>query len=166
MKILGIDPGIHKVGFGIVEKNDGSFNLVKSGFIKPPSSLSYKNKLSYIANKIEEIILKWKVNFIAIEEIYLAKNVQIALKIGQVIGIIESVAIRYNIDFDTIAPREIKKCLTGRGSAEKQQVKFMVETITGYNNFKNTDESDAVAVAISYFYIKKENDLLHKGKNS
>ena len=120
----------------------------------------------YIAEKIEEVIKSADVEKVAIEEIYVAKNMRVALKIGQVIGIIEAIAIKNNFDFETIPPREVKKCLTGIGSADKGQVKFMVETMTGYKNFKKLDESDAVAVAISSFYLREENALLHKGKDS
>ncbi|HOV21748.1 MAG TPA: crossover junction endodeoxyribonuclease RuvC [Candidatus Ratteibacteria bacterium] len=166
MRTLGIDPGIWKVGYGIVEKKGNCFSVISTGFIVPPKNLKYKDKFSHIAKEVEKILENANMDFVAIEEIYIAKNVQIALKIGQVIGIIEAIAMRHNIDFETIPPREVKKCLTGIGSADKGQVKFMVETITGYKNFKNVDESDAVAVAISSFYLKEENDLLYKWKDS
>ncbi len=166
MKILGIDPGIYRVGFGIVEKNGNKFKIIESGVISPPKKLKYKEKLCYIAEKIEEVIKSADIEKIAIEEIYVAKNIRIALKIGQIIGIIEAIAIKNNFDFETIPPKEIKKCLTGIGSADKEQVKFMVETMTGYKNFKKLDESDAAAVAISSFYLGEENALLHKGKDS
>ncbi len=166
MRILGIDPGIYRVGFGIVEKKGNSFKIIESGVISPPKNLEYKEKLCYIAEKIEEVIKSADAEKVAIEEIYVAKNMRVALKIGQVIGIIEAIAIKNNFDFETIPPREVKKCLTGIGSADKGQVKFMVETMTGYKNFKKLDESDAVAVAISSFYLREENALLHKGKDS
>lgn len=160
MRILGVDPGIYRAGFGVVEKKGNIFEVAESGYINPPRNLKYKEKFLYLADKFEKIITSIDVDKIAIEEIYVAKNVQIALKIGQVIGIIEGLAIRNGIDFETIPPREVKKCLTGNGSADKHQVKFMVEMMTGYKNFKKLDESDAVAVAITSFYLKEENDLL------
>ena len=101
---------------------------------------------------------------VVVEEIYVGKNARIALKIGQITGLIIASSVRRNLPFYLISPAEVKESITGSGIATKQQVQFMLEHITGYRDFKNTDESDAVAVAVAYIQHKKEYDLLYSGK--
>lgn len=149
MIILGIDPGLNKIGYGAIETRSG-LRVIKTGVICPPPNSTFKMKLENISRSFEELIENISPDVVAIEEIYLGKNVQIALKIGQVMGIIEGLTLNKKIKFSLISPREIKKSITGKGNASKDQVKFMVENLTGYREFKKIDESDAVAVAISY----------------
>ena len=161
MIILGIDPGLNKIGYGAIETENG-LRVIKTGVICPPPHFTYKMKLENISRNFEELIENLKPDVVAIEEIYLGKNVQIALKIGQVMGIIEGLTLNKKIKFSLISPREIKKSLTGRGGATKEQVKFMVENLTGYRKFKKIDESDAVAVAISYLNTEGKDDWIYK----
>ena len=161
MIILGIDPGLNKIGYGAVETENG-LRVIKTGVICPPSHFTFEMKLENISRNFEELIENLKPDVVAIEEIYLGKNVQIALKIGQVMGVIEGLTLNKKIKFSLISPREIKKSLTGRGSATKEQVKFMVENLTGYREFKKIDESDAVAVAISYLNTEGKDDWIYK----
>lgn len=159
MIILGIDPGLNKIGYGVIE-TEGELKVIKTGIICPPSNFTFEMKLENISRNFRELIENFKPDVVAIEEIYLGKNVRIALKIGQVMGIIEGLTLNEKIKVSLLSPREIKKSLTGKGSATKEQVKFMVENLTGYRGFKKIDESDAVAVAISYLSLK--NDWVYK----
>lgn len=160
MKILGIDPGINKLGFGIVE--DINFRIIDVGVINLPLKIEFEKKIENIIQKFESIINKNRPDMIAIEEVYVAKNVQIALKIGILTGGIIWSSISKKIKFILIPPREIKLLLTGKGSATKEQVKFMVENLTNFKNFKSYEESDAVATAISGIFKIKENAILFK----
>ncbi|MGC8976424.1 MAG: crossover junction endodeoxyribonuclease RuvC [Candidatus Ratteibacteria bacterium] len=159
MKIIGIDPGINKLGYGII---NGNIKIIESGTILPPKKLNYENKIKYLLENFENLIEKYNPDFVSIEEIYVAKNVQIALKIGILIGGIICSSITKNIKFSLIPPREIKKIITGKGGATKQQVKFMVENLTNFYKFKSYEETDAVACAISLIFKLKENALLYK----
>jgi len=160
LKVIGFDPGINKLGYGIVNEN---LNLLECGVVLPPFK-SYEKKVNYLLKNVESIINKFKPDFVSIEEIYVAKNVQIALKIGILIGGIIHMAVSDKKEFFLIPPREIKMLITGKGGATKEQVKFMVENLTNFYNFKNYEETDAVACAISaIFKIKeRENVILYK----
>lgn len=159
MKIIGIDPGINKFGYGIIEDN---FRVLEIGVISPSKKLSYEEKVAYLLQNYRKIIEKYSPEFVSIEEIYVGKNVQIALKIGILIGGIVGISLSNRIKFLIIPPREIKKMITGKGQATKEQIKFMVENLTNFYNFTSYEESDAIASAISALFKLKENDLLYK----
>ncbi|MCM8818006.1 MAG: crossover junction endodeoxyribonuclease RuvC [Candidatus Omnitrophica bacterium] len=158
MKIIGIDPGINKLGYGVIE----DLKVLECGIIKPSSKLSFEGKVEYILKNFKEFIAKYNPDILSIEEIYVAKNVQIALKIGILIGGIIWTSLSNNIKFFLIPPREIKKLITGKGGATKEQVKFMVENLTNFYNFKNFEETDAIATALSALFKLKENALLYQ----
>lgn len=163
MKILGVDPGVNRVGYGLVESANRQETVMCTGVIVPPAKDPYQKKISIIIEAFDGLLDELQPDVVAIEEIYLGKNFRIALKIGQIMGIILGSVARKKLVFHLISPREIKQNVTGKGSATKEQVQYMLEHITGYKNFKSEDESDAVAAAISYLNSKKEYDLLHSG---
>ena len=160
MKVIGIDPGINKLGYGVIEEG---LKIVECGLISPPKEF-YEKKIEYLVRNVLVLINKYNPDFISIEEIYVAKNVRVALKIGILIGGIIGISILENRKFLLIPPREIKKSITGKGGATKEQVRFMVENLTNFYNFRNFEETDAVACAISaIFKIKeKENVVFYK----
>ncbi len=162
MKILGVDPGVNRLGWGLVEGNERSQTVIRSGAIVPAAG-AYEKKIRAIIEKFDVLMDETAPDIVAIEEIYLGKNVRIALKIGQVTGVIIGSAIRKGTGFHLIPAREIKQSITGQGSATKEQVQFMIEHMTGHKGFTSLDESDAVAAAVAYFHYKKEHDLLHSG---
>lgn len=164
MRILGIDPGVNRIGYGLVESANGRETVLRTGVIVPSARDPYQKKVSVIIETFDRLLDELHPDVIVIEEIYLGKNFRVALKIGQVMGVLLGAVVRQKIDFYLIAPREIKQNVTGKGSATKEQVRYMLEHMTGYRNFKNEDESDAVAAALSYLTNKKEYDLLHSGQ--
>jgi len=159
LKIIGIDPGINKLGYGVIEED---FKILECGIIKPSLKLNYEDKIKFLLQNFSSLVDKYSPDFVSIEEIYVAKNVQIALKIGILIGGIIWIALSNNKKFFLIPPREIKQLITGRGGATKEQVKFMVENLTNFYNFRNFEETDAIAVAISTIFKIKENAILYK----
>jgi crossover junction endodeoxyribonuclease RuvC len=159
LKVIGIDPGITKVGYGIIEED---LKVIETGIFIPSKKLNFEGKIGFLLKNIEILIEKFNPEIISIEEIYVAKNTQIALKIGIFTGGIIGLSVLKNIKFILIPPREIKQLITGNGGATKEQIKFMVENLTSYLNFKNFEETDAVAVAISTIFKLKENVILYK----
>lgn len=162
-KILGVDPAVNRVGYGLIEVDNKTPFVLSTGVIASNVSLPYNQKVINLTEKFDTVLDKCLPDRIIIEEIYVGKNARIALKIGQVTGLIIAAAIRKNIPFHLLSPAEIKECITGNGRATKQQVQFMLEHLTGYRKFGSTDESDAVAAAVAYLQHKKEHDLLYSG---
>lgn len=162
MKILGIDPGVNRIGYGLIEKTpQQGENVLCTGIISPPGNAQYNAKVEFIIDRFDRLLEDLKPDVVSIEEIYLGKNVQVTLKIGQIMGIIMGAASKKGIPFALLSTRQVKQNITGTGAATKEQVRFMLEHMTGYKDFHNMDESDAAAVAVSYLINKKEDDLLH-----
>jgi len=150
MVILGIDPGLAKIGYGIIRFKKDKLSLIKAGCLKTSSKISFGERLKIIYKEIKKIIKKYKPNFVILEELFFAKNVKTAFKVGQVMGIINLAVQEEKIPVFQITPLQAKMALTGYGRASKKQVQKMVQTLLNLKNLpKPKDTSDALAVAIS-----------------
>ncbi|MGB9678233.1 MAG: crossover junction endodeoxyribonuclease RuvC, partial [Candidatus Ratteibacteria bacterium] len=96
MKVIGLDPGINKVGYGVIEEN---FKVLETGVFIPSLKLNYEGKIEFLLKNIEVLIEKFLPEFISVEEIYVAKNIRVALRIGILIGGIIGLSISRNIRF-------------------------------------------------------------------
>lgn len=159
MIILGIDPGVNRLGYGVISEEKGRLKVIDGGLISPDRELPFQKKLAYLFSQLEKVVERNQPEVLAIEEIYVAKNARVALKIGQVIGLVIGLGLKKGIEFVLIPPREVKQSIVGTGSATKEQVQFMVEQLTGVQNLNNPDVSDALAVAISYPGFQQSNDI-------
>ena len=150
VRILGIDPALNNTGWAIIDGNgSGNIEFVDIGHISNKVSDDYYFKLAKIRQNIEEIIIKYKPNFLSIEETFVNNNALSSLKLGVVRGVFLSVALQYNLKIMEFKPNEIKKTITGNGKAEKQQVDYMVKMLVPKAEPKTLDESDALAIALT-----------------
>jgi len=152
MRVLGIDPGSIITGYGIVDKKGESLSIIKYGIIRAKvKQESMPLRLREIYNFLNRVILSTKPEATAIETIFFAKNVQSTIKLAYSRAAAMLSATTSDIPVFEYSPREVKKSVTGRGNAGKEQVRFMVKTIL---NIKDTtdyfDASDALAVAICH----------------
>ena len=160
MRILGIDPGLTKTGFGIVDINNENLRVVDYGIIKPNTKDKLEKRLLTIFKDISEIISRYKPTIICIEEVFYGKNFKSALLLGQARGAAMVSAASSNINIFEYSAKKIKQSVTGNGNAKKEQVKFMVMSIL---NIKNADipldASDALAIALCHVQQFKMNEL-------
>jgi len=160
MRILGIDPGLTKTGFGIIDINNENLNLIDYGVIKPKIKDKLEKRLLTIFEDISTIISKYKPTIICIEEVFYGKNFKSALLLGQARGAAMVSAASNNISIFEYSAKKIKQSVTGNGNAKKEQVKFMVTSIL---NIKNPniplDASDALAIALCHLQQLKINEL-------
>ncbi len=148
-RILGIDPGFRTTGLGVIDSN-GNHNLyVVSGIVKV-AELSLSQRLKKIHNAVKEVIDEFKPDLVAIEKVFVHKNVDSALKLGQARGAAICAAAEYCIEVSEYAPREIKKAVVGTGTASKQQIQHMVQMILALPEELGEDASDALAVALCH----------------
>ena len=148
MKILGIDPGLRKTGWGVVKFNDNLMSYVDDGFIDTEQFINDGDRLLFIFNELEKIVSNLKPKLIGIEKTFVGVGNLSSLKLGMARGVSLLVASKSKIDTRELAPRLIKKTITGSGNADKEQVNNMVKKLLGISP-KNNDSSDALAVAIS-----------------
>jgi crossover junction endodeoxyribonuclease RuvC len=158
MIILGIDPGVNNVGYGIVKFNSpGNINYIFSGLIRTCSKNLLHQRLGIITKKVQEIIIQFTPNAIGMEKVFINSNALSSMKLSHARGAIMSVIGNTDIYFEEVAPNTAKKTLTGYGHADKMQVMYMItKTINNINGKISQDESDALAIAyaLSFKYLE------------
>jgi crossover junction endodeoxyribonuclease RuvC len=153
MRVLGIDPGSEITGWGVVEGDGRRYRLLEFGCIKPAPSRTFSARLLVISTGIEEVIERFSPAACAIEDGFLATNVKVTMKLGQVRGVAMLAAERAALDIHEYSPRLVKQTVVGYGNAEKHQVKEMVRVLLSLSKGPEPqDAADALAVAICHFH--------------
>jgi crossover junction endodeoxyribonuclease RuvC len=153
MRILGIDPGSQATGWGVIEGDGRRYALVECGTIRASASQKFPARLLKIATALEELIQRLNPHACAIEDGFLATNVKVTLKLGQVRGVAMLVAERAALEIHEYSPRLVKQTVVGHGNAEKFQVQEMVKTLLSLKSVPEPyDAADALAVAICHFH--------------
>lgn len=148
-RILGIDPGSRFTGYGIIELKAGKTIWVNSGFIRVQAD-NLAEKLCIIAENLNTLLDEYQPDEMAIEKVFVSKNVDSALKLGQARGAaITTVALR-KIAVSEYTPTQIKKAVVGKGNAAKSQVQHMVVNLLGLSSAPQEDAADALAVALCH----------------
>lgn len=149
MLILGIDPGSVVLGYGIVDHQASSYIYVTSGCIKVGKQ-EWPQRLRQIYSDLTHIIIKYKPQQVAIERIFVHKNVASALKLGQARGVAIVSAANHDLSVAEYTAREVKQAIVGYGNADKMQVQHMVKTILKLSDVPAEDAADALAVAMCH----------------
>ena len=162
MIILGIDPGIAIMGYGVIESKNGKVRVVDYGAIYTPSKISVTHRLQMIFDCMTELVKKFKPDQVAFEELFFNTNTTTAINVAQARGVAIVVANQHVNDILEFTPLQIKQALTGNGRAEKKQVQYMVQHILGLKEIpKPDDAADALAVALC---ASQTNTILGKFK--
>ncbi len=151
MIILGIDPGIATVGYGVVECIGNKYSVLDYGAITTPADDHFPIRLQAIYRKLDEIIKKYNPQDLAIEELFFNKNVKTAIKVGHARGVEILVAANNHMEIFEYTPLQIKQAVVGYGRAEKAQVQEMVKILLNLKDRPKPDDvADALAVAICH----------------
>ena len=148
MRILGIDPGLRSTGWGVIACDDGSLRHIANGAIQPKRTLTDADRLGIIFNELDDVISQHRPNQAAIEQIFVAKSVGSALRLGMARGVGILVCGVNGLAVGEISARAVKKAVAGTGAAEKQQVQDMVTRLLAVTA-ENVDAADALAIAIA-----------------
>ena len=155
MRVLGIDPALNNTGWAIIESFSDSYNVLGVGHISNKNNENYYDKLARNFQCVDELIKNYKPDVLAVEETFVNVNAVSSLKLGVVRGVFFACAIKHNIKICEFKPNEIKKAITGNGKADKQQVDYMVKMLIPKVEPKTPDESDALAITLTYFFLKE-----------
>lgn len=147
--ILGIDPGSRITGFGIVQKESYRVHYIASGIIRV-EKLGLAEKLKHIFRDITELVQEYQPEEVAIERVFVSKNADSALKLGQARGTAIAAVANFDIPVYEYAARAIKKSVVGTGQAEKQQVQSMIQYLLKLSSLPQVDAADALAVALCH----------------
>lgn len=151
MKILGIDPGMAIVGYGILEQNNADLRVLSSGSIRTEKSSRESARLLEIYNDMELIVDKFKPDAAAIEKLFFFRNRTTVMPVAHARGVILTVLEKYNIPIFEYTPMEVKQVLTGYGRADKKEVERMVKISLSTGNLPKLDDTiDAIAIAICH----------------
>jgi len=150
VKILGIDPGSRFCGYAIIEANAGKNSLIEAGLIKiKPSTLQYQ--ITELCEGLDLIFKAHSFDEVAIESMFYAYNPQSVLKLAQFRGALSLKILQLHGEFAEYSPLQVKKAVTGKGKASKEQVAFMVKRLLGIQkDIKPLDITDAIAIALTH----------------
>jgi crossover junction endodeoxyribonuclease RuvC len=150
--VLGIDPGTAATGYGLVERPDaGEHRLLECGVIRPPSRAPLEAKLDAIFQEVERLIARHRPDVLAVENVFVARNVRSALVLGHARGVVLLAAARAGIAVADYAPRDVKAAVVGRGAATKLQIQQMVARLLRLKSPPTpADAADGVAVALTH----------------
>ncbi len=150
MLVLGVDPGSRVSGYGLVEKKNDQMTCIHAGTISSSGKIPFYERIYKIFHSMAEIITLYRPQELAIEDIFFAKNVKSALKLGHARGAVLIEAAQNGIKIFEYTPLEIKKSVVGYGRATKEQVRSMVQIILKLKTQPALDASDALATAICH----------------
>lgn len=147
--ILGIDPGSRVTGYGVIRQIGQKLKYLGSGVIRTQAD-DMPTRLKRIYAGVSEIITQFHPTMFAIEEVFLAKNANSALKLGQARGVAIVVAVNHELPVFEYAARLVKQTVVGTGAADKSQVQEMVTRILNLSDKPQADAADALAIAITH----------------
>lgn len=151
MRIVGVDCGTEKTGFGVIDTDGRSHKLISAGVVRTKTSESLDLRLKQIARELRSVVESFAPEVMAVEEVFHAVNTKSALKLAHVRGVALLVAAEAGLPVGEYSPLEVKMSVVGYGRAEKQQVQMMVRSLLGaVQEFETYDVTDALAVAICH----------------
>lgn len=158
MRIIGIDPGIEKTGFAVLEVVGGKTCLKDFGRILTDKKDPFSYRLNTLACDLKKLLKKWKPSAAGLEEVFFSKNVKTAIKVSHARGVILETLEECGVAVYEFNPSHVKMAVTGDGRADKLQVKKMVKYLLGID-LKNDDTADAVACGLALLTQLKTNNL-------
>ncbi len=155
MRILGIDPGLATIGFGVVEFDNRKFKTVDYGAVYSPPNVSMPERLKMVYDDMCFIIGKYRPDEVAVEELFFNSNVTTAIMVGQARGVLILSAANTGIPVFEYTPLQVKQAVVGYGRADKNQVQQMVKSILGLSETpKPDDTADALAIAVCHAHSR------------
>jgi crossover junction endodeoxyribonuclease RuvC len=150
VRVLGVDPGTRRLGWGVVERRGPKLLAVAAGVVKLREKEAFETRLAKVHEALEEIIETYAPLTLAVEDIFYAEFPAAAIKLGHVRGVVLLVGAQRQLEVASYAPALVKRTIAGRGAAEKAQVGRLVAATLGLRAPPPTDAADALAVAITH----------------
>ena len=164
MRILGIDPGIAIVGYGVVDKEGNSYKTIAYDAVTTRAHTPLPERLEKVYNGVNEIIKTYKPDAMSIEELFFNNNAKTALTVGQARGVIILAAMQNNIPVYEYTPLQVKQALTGYGRASKSQIQQMMKSMLGLSAVPKPDDvADALAIAVCHGNSMRFNSIKQFG---
>jgi crossover junction endodeoxyribonuclease RuvC len=151
VRVLGIDPGTLRLGYGVVEHDGGAtIRYVECGVISAPPSQPRHARLAEIGRCLRELLVELRPDAVAMEEAFYGKNVQSTLALGEARGVALFVAGEQGLTVSGYAPATVKQAVVGNGRATKDQIGYLVRALLSLRRTPEPDAADALAIAICH----------------
>ena len=150
VRIIGIDPGLRRCGWGIIESNGNRLSFIACGTITPPVDGILADRLVALHRGIAAVLDEYAPEEAAVEETFVSAGARSALQLGQARGVVLMTPASMGLVVGEYAANLVKKSVVGTGHAEKGQVQLMVKTLLPSADFKGADAADALAIAICH----------------
>ena len=156
MIIIGIDPGLATVGFGVIEKVEEKIIPVSYGCIRTSAEKQTSERLLEIYNEIKTLFEKYDPQIVAIEKLFFNKNVTSAMSVSEARGVILLAAQQKQIPLFEYTPAQIKQAITGTGRADKRQMQEMIKRLLGLDELPRPDDAaDGLSIALCHIHIMR-----------
>lgn len=157
---MGIDPGLTRLGFGVVEAAGSKLTALAAGVISTSSQSPVPKRLAHIQAELTGLLCEWKPNAIAVERVFLKSNSATAIPAIQASGVALMLAGAADLEVGEYSPAEVKVAVAGKGNAVKEQVRYMVSAILGpIHHAPGIDAFDALAVAVCHINSRRSRAL-------
>jgi crossover junction endodeoxyribonuclease RuvC len=150
MRVLGLDPGSRRTGYGLVERSGNKLRCLAHGTIAPAARLELPRRLHDIAKRAGEVMDRYAPDAVVVEEAFYHESARSTLVLGHVRGALLVAAVQRDLAVAEYSPREIKLSVAGTGAAAKEQVAFMVRRLLGIRGALSPDAADALAAALCH----------------
>ena len=151
MVILGIDPGVATIGFGVLRAERGKNTLLQYGVITTPAGIPLSQRLVQISEDMEQLIRQFKPDEMAVEELFFTKNITTGIAVAHGRGVILLAAEKLGVPVFEYTPMQVKQAVVGYGAAQKRQVMLMTQRLLNMKEVpKPDDAADALAIAICH----------------
>jgi crossover junction endodeoxyribonuclease RuvC len=159
LRILGIDPGLRRTGWGIVVQDGNKLGFIASSVIVPDDKLEMAARLRVLHDGLQDVIARFSPDEAAVEETFVNANPQSALKLGQARGVALLAPALSGLPVAEYAANVVKKSITGAGHAEKQQIRHMIKVLLPKAEIGSEDAADALAIAICHAHHRSSMKL-------
>jgi crossover junction endodeoxyribonuclease RuvC len=154
--IIGIDPGLATVGFGVIKKEGSRIKPVSYGCIKTSSEKQNPERLLKIYNELNVLLDKYSPCTVAVEKLFFTNNITSAMGVSEARGVIFLAAQQKNIPVIEYTPKQVKQAITGSGNADKKQMQDMIKRLLGLDQVpKPDDAADGLSIALCHINFRK-----------
>ncbi len=156
MRVLGIDPGLATMGYGIVSEAGSRLTLIKAGAVITPPGMPLPERLLTIYQETRSLMDTYDPDEIVFEELFFAKNITTGITVGEARGCSLCACAAYRKPMFEYTPMQIKQAITGYGNAEKRQIQMMIKMLLKLDDIIRPDDAaDAVAAAVTHLRLGK-----------
>lgn len=159
MRILGLDPGLAILGFGIIDEEGNKLKLVDYGIINSEPDITFPERLKLLYDDLDFLINRYKPEIVAVEELFYNRNATTAIKVAQARGVQVLCCQQHGLPLYEFTPLQVKQTITGYGRADKKQVQLMVKNLLNMDHMPQPDDAaDAIAIAICLSFAGRFKD--------